>query len=164
MEKTGESRLFQIFFIIYNYKYEVINMIDYIRLKKAPYMSKRMFIIKAICERNNVDLEYLFGLFNLYNQKNSGRWFWQKATFSGALRDHYDQFNKTADRIAKEIKVDDEQKTWNKISDASGLLDKLMRSMEQNLEIDRAMDRGYVRGFLDNNLKSLIDDGLRDLA
>ncbi len=139
-------------------------MIDYTRLRKAPYVSKRMYIIKTLCESNKVDLEYLFGLFNLYNQKNSGRWFWQRATFTGVLKDRYDQFNRTADRIAKEIKVDDEQKTMNKISDASELLDKLMQSMEANLEIDRLVDRGYVRGFLDNNLKSLIDDGLKGLA
>jgi len=139
-------------------------MIDYARLRKAPYISKRMYIIKAICEQNNVDLEYLFGLFNLYNQKNRGRWFWQKATFAGALKDHYEQFNQTADRIAKEIKVDDEQKTMAKVCQASELLDKLMQRMEMNLEVDRAMDRGYVRGFLDTNLKSLIDDGLKGLV
>ncbi len=139
-------------------------MIEYARLRKAPYMSKRMYIIRTICERNQVDLEYLFGLFNLYTQKNSGRWFWQKATFSGVLKDHYDSFNKTADRIAKEIKVDDEQKTMAKIGDAAELLNKLMQAMETNLEVDRAMDRGYVRGYLDNNLKSLIDDGLKGLV
>ncbi|MGM0365627.1 MAG: hypothetical protein ACQEP5_03725 [Actinomycetota bacterium] len=139
-------------------------MIDYVRLRKAPYISKRMYIIKAICEQNKVDLEYLFGLFNLYNEKNRGKWFWQKAAFSGAMKDRYEEFNKTADRIAKEIKVGDEQKTNAKISEASELLDKLMQAMEMNLEVDRVMDRGYVRGFLDSNLKSLIDDGLKGLV
>ncbi|MFO7928422.1 MAG: hypothetical protein R6U35_02010 [Candidatus Humimicrobiaceae bacterium] len=139
-------------------------MDEYEKLKKASYVSKRMFIIKKICEKNNVDIEYLFGLFNLYNQKNSGRWFWQKAQFTGALKDRYDEFNKIADRITKEIKRDTEQVTKSKIEAAKEPLNKLMQGMEMSLEVDRGIDRGYIKGFLDDNLKSLINDGLRGLV
>ncbi len=139
-------------------------MADYEKLKRSSYVSKRMFIIKEICEENNVDVEYLFGLFNLYNEKNSGRWFWQKAKFTGALKDRYDEFNKVADKIAKEIRRDTEEQTKSKILSAKDLLNKLMQSMEMSLEVDRGMDRGYVRGFLDDNLKTLINDSLRGLV
>ena len=71
-------------------------MIDFVKLKRLPYISKRMFIIENICKKRYVDLEYLFGLFNLYNKRNSGRWFWQKASFTGALKDAYDNFNNKA--------------------------------------------------------------------
>ncbi|GAI69834.1 unnamed protein product, partial [marine sediment metagenome] len=67
-------------------------MEDFKKLNRLPYITKRMYIIKNICELKKVDLEYLFGLFNLYNKKNSGKWFWQKATFTGMLKDAYDNF------------------------------------------------------------------------
>ncbi|MCG9479179.1 MAG: hypothetical protein K9H14_03105 [Actinomycetia bacterium] len=138
-------------------------MIDHQKLKKAPYMTKRMYIIREICELNGVKIEYLFGLFNFYNQKNKGRWFWQRAQFTGVLKDNYDKFNQVADEIAKQMKVDDEQTTNSKIQQASTILDQLMQKMESNLEVDRVRDQGHVIGFLDNNLKSLIYDGLKDL-
>lgn len=126
-------------------------------------MAKRMYIIQQICQHNGVEIEYLFGLFNLYNQKNRGRWFWQRAQFTGALKDNYDQFNQQADQIAKDMKADNEQATKDKIEAASGILDQLMQKMEGNLEVDRATDRSYVRGFLDGNLRRLIDDGLKEI-
>lgn len=44
-------------------------MIDFKKLRRVSPMSRRMFIIKNIGENRNVEVEYLFGLLNLYNKK-----------------------------------------------------------------------------------------------
>ena len=134
---------------------------DFDRIKRLPYMSKRMYTIESICKQRTVDLEYLFGLFNLYNNKNSGRWFWQKATFSGALKDAYDGFNRTIDNILKKIKDTDEAGFDSMVKDATGPFDKLLTGMEVNCEVNRDNDYQYVKSFLDDNLKSLINDSLK---
>lgn len=136
-------------------------MIDFGKLNKLPYVAKRMYIIKSICELKDVDLEYLFGLFNLYNRKNSGRWFWQKATFTGALKDSYDNFNLVADKIVKDLKKADEQETKKQIKSASEVLDKLLTDLETSCSVDRGKDFNSVKGFLDKNLKSLITENLK---
>ena len=136
-------------------------MIDFSNLKKMPYMSKRMFIIENICKKRNVDLQYLFGLFNLYNKRNSGRWFWQKAAFTGPLKAAYDNFNKKVESIVKNLKAGDQEKILAQIEDAAEPLDKLLTSMEVQCEINRDNDSGYVKGFLDNNLKALINDSMK---
>lgn len=134
---------------------------DYDRLKRLSYMSKRMFIIDSICKKRSVDLEYLFGLFNLYNKNNSGRWFWQKANFSGPLKKVYDDFNKIVDNIAKTIKKIDETEFLSRIEEAAEPLDKLLAGLEMNCEVNRDNDKEHVKGFLDDNLKSLINDSMK---
>jgi len=134
---------------------------DFDSIKKLPYMSKRMYVIEEICKTRTVDLEYLFGLFNLYNQKNSGRWFWQKAAFTGALKNAYDGFNKKVEDIVKNMKRSDEAGFNAMIGDSSETLDKLLTGMEVNCEINRDNDYNYVKGLLDDNLKGLIDDSMR---
>jgi hypothetical protein len=134
---------------------------DFDRIKRLPYMSKRMYSIEYICKKRTVDLEYLFGLFNLYNRKNSGRWFWQKATFTGTLKDAYDGFNKTVDNIVKSMKDVDEAGFDSMIQDAAEPLDKLLTGMEVNCEVNRDNDHEYVKGFLDDNLRRLINDSLK---
>lgn len=124
-------------------------------------MSKRMYVIENICKERGVDLEYLFGLFNLYNKKNSGRWFWQKATFTGGLKDAYDGFNKAVDNIVKQIKKIDEAELSSMIRDEAEPLDKLLTGIEVNCEVNRDNDAEYVRGFLDDNLRSLINDSMK---
>ena len=138
-------------------------MTDYTNLKKLPYMTKRMFIIENICKKRGVDLQYLFGLFNLYNNRNSGRWFWQKATFTGTLKTAYDNFNKEVESIVKDLKLGDQEKTLAQIEDAAEPLDKLLTSMEIQCEINRDYDSEHVKGFLDDNLRALIDDSLKPL-
>lgn len=134
---------------------------DYNRLKKLSYMSKRMFIIESICKKRSVDLEYLFGLFNLYNKNNSGRWFWHKTDFSGPLKKAYDNFNKIIDDMARSIKRIDEAEFLSQIEEAVEPLDKLLTGMEMNCEVNRDNDIEHVKGFLDNNLKALIEDSMR---
>lgn len=136
-------------------------MIDFKRLNRLPYVTKRMYIIKNICEFKNVDLEYLFGLFNLYNKKNSGKWFWQKAAFTGMLKDAYDNFNTVVDKIVKDLKQADEKKTKEQRKSASVILDKLLVGLEMNCNVNRENDFNNVKGFLDKNLKKLIDDSLK---
>lgn len=138
-------------------------MTDFTNLKKLPYMTKRMFIIENICKKRGVDLQYLFGLFNLYNNRNSGRWFWQKATFTGTLKTAYDNFNKEVESIVKDLKLGDQEKTVAQIEDAAEPLDKLLTSMEIQCEINRDYDSEHVKGFLDDNLRALIDDSLKPL-
>jgi len=134
---------------------------DYNRLKRLSYMSKRMFIIESVCKKRSVDLEYLFGLFNLYNKNNSGRWFWQKASFTGPLKKAYDDFNKIVDDMAREIKKIDEAGFLSRIEEAVEPLDKLLTGMEMNCGVNRDNDIEHVKGFLDNNLKGLINDSMR---
>ncbi|MBN2072416.1 MAG: hypothetical protein JW770_00540 [Actinobacteria bacterium] len=138
-------------------------MIDYDKINRLPHISKRMFIIRSICEKRNTDLEYLFGLFNLYNEKNKGRWFWQKASFTGALKDAYEGFNKTVDDIVRDLKNRDGHKTIGQIESAGEGLEKLITGMEASCNVDRNQDLSYVRGFVDKNIKSLIDDSLRKI-
>ena len=123
-----------------------------------------MYIIKNICRLRGVDLDYLFGLFNLYNKKNSGRWFWQKATFTGVLKDVYDKFNTTVDSIVKGLRQADEEETTAQINSASDILDKLLTGIEMNCDVNRENDFDYVKGFLDNNLKALINDSLKKIG
>lgn len=136
-------------------------MTDFTNLKKLPYMTKRMFIIENICKKRGVDLQYLFGLFNLYNNRNSGRWFWQKASFTGPLKTAYDNFNKKVESIVKDLKLGDQEKTVAQIEDAAEPLDKLLTSMEIQCEINRDYDSEHVKGFLDDNLRALINDSLK---
>ncbi|MCK5567531.1 MAG: DUF4041 domain-containing protein [Actinomycetia bacterium] len=136
-------------------------MTDFTNLKKLPYMTKRMFIIENICKKRGVDLQYLFGLFNLYNNRNSGRWFWQKASFTGPLKTAYDNFNEKVESIVKDLKLGDQEKTVAQIEDAAEPLDKLLTSMEIQCEINRDYDSEHVKGFLDDNLRALINDSLK---
>ena len=136
-------------------------MTDFSNLKKLPYISKRMFIIENICMKRCVGLEYLFGLFNLYNKINGGRWFWQKASFTGLLKAAYDDFNKKVELIVKDLKSGDQEKTLAQIEDAVEPLDKLLTAMEASCEINRDSDSEYVKGFLDDNLRALINDSMK---
>ncbi|MBU2563590.1 MAG: hypothetical protein KJ568_03980, partial [Actinobacteria bacterium] len=114
-----------------------------------------------ICEFKKVDLEYLFGLFNLYNRKNSGRWFWQKATFTGILKDDYNNFNAAVDETVKDLKQADEKKTKEQIKSASKIFDKLIVGLEMNCNVNREKDFNNVKGYLEKNFRELINDNLR---
>ena len=136
-------------------------MMDLKRLGKLSNVTKRIYILDNICKLKNVDLEYFFGLLNLYNKKNSGKWFWQKAVFTGALKTDYDNFNITIDEIVRNLKDNDEKKTEEQVKSASEKFDKLLVGLEINCNIDRKKDFDMVKGFLDKNLKILIIDNLK---
>ena len=137
-------------------------MIDFKKLNRLSYITRRMYIIKLICELKDIDLEYLFGLFDLYNKKNRGRWFWQKTTFTGMLKDASDNFNATLDEIVKNLKQADERKTNKQIESASVVLDKLLVGLETNCSVNRVSDFNYVKGFLSNSFRTLIADNLKN--
>ncbi len=134
---------------------------DLKRLGKLSNVTKRIYILDNICKLKNVELEYLFGLLNLYNKKNSGKWFWQKAVFTGALKTDYDNFNITVDEIVSGLKEADEKMIEEQIKSASEKFDKLLVGLEINCNIDRKKDFDMVKGFLDKNLKILIIDNLK---
>jgi len=136
-------------------------MIDLKRLNRLPYVTKRIFILEKICQSRNIDLEYLFGLFSVFKRKNSGRWFWQKAVFTGVLKTDYDNFNIVVNEIVNSLKEADEKITEEQIKSASKKLDKLLVGLELNCNIDRKKDFDMVKGFLENNLKMLIIDNLK---
>ena len=136
-------------------------MMDLKRLGKLSNVTKRIYILDNICKLKNVELEYLFGLLNLYNKKNSGKWFWQKAVFTGALKTDYDNFNITVDEIVSGLKEADEKMIEEQIKSASEKFDKLLVGLEINCNIDRKKDFDMVKGFLDKNLKILIIDNLK---
>jgi hypothetical protein len=137
--------------------------LEYKRLKRAPYMSKRMYIIKTLCQNKDLSIEYLFGLFNYYNTKNRGRWFWQRASFTGSLKDSYDKFNKSVDMAVKEIKTKDEQEFYKKVNSLDLELEDLMVKMEMHVGVQRDEDKSFIEGQMDNNLRALIKDGLKGL-
>ncbi len=138
-------------------------MIDFDNFKKAQYMSKRMAILKECCELNGLSINYLFGLFNYYNQKNRGRWFWQRAVFTGVIKEKYDNVNRLADDLAKSSKDMDEPAFNDGIKVVSSAINDLMIKMEENLGVDRSIDKDKVEGFLDNNMSALIKDSLKGM-
>lgn len=138
-----------------------MNMMDLKRLNRLPYVTKRIYILEKICQSKNIDLEYLFGLFSIFKRKNSGRWFWQKAVFTGVLKTDYDNFDIVVNEIVSGLKKTDEKITEEQIKSASEKLDKLLFGLEINSNIDRKKDFDMVKGFLDNNLKMLIIDNLK---
>jgi len=138
-----------------------MNMIDLKRLSRLPYVTKRIYILEKICQFKNIDLEYLFGLFSIFKRKNSGKWFWQKAVFTGALKTDYDNFNIVVDKIVSGLKEDDEKMIEEQIKSVSEKFDKLLVGLEINCNIDRKKDFDMVKGFLDKNLKILIIDNLK---
>jgi len=138
-------------------------MIDIKKLKRMSSMSRRMAVIKNIGENKNTDVGYLFGLLNLYNEKNSGRWFWQKASFTGTLKEAFDKFNKTVDEIIKSLKSEDKESVLKRISAADDILEDLLSKLEMSLGVDREKDKTYVKGYLDDNFKSLIASSLKEI-
>jgi len=139
-------------------------MADLNKLKKASYMSKRMYILKDDTELLGLNLEYLFGLFNYYNAANKGKWFWQKATFSAPIKEAYERFNKSIDKFIKEFKNIDEASYAENLKILSVGLDELMKKMESNLSVNRETDVSMVQNYMDTNIRSLIDDALRGLV
>ncbi len=137
-----------------------MDVIDFKKLNKLPYITRRMYVIKNICESRGVDLEYLFSLFNLYDKKNRGKWFWQKAAFTGALKDSYDSFDAEINKIVIDLKQADERKTKEQIKAASDVLDKLLVNIEINCNVDRKRDFNYIKENLGENFKKLIIDSL----
>ena len=138
-----------------------MDMMDLKRLNRLPYVTKRIYILEKICQSKNIDLEYLFGLFSIFKRKNSGRWFWQKAVFTGVLKTDYDNFDIVVNEIVSGLKKTDEKITEEQIKSASEKLDKLLFGLEINSNIDRKKDFDMVKGFLENNLKMLIIDNLK---
>jgi hypothetical protein len=138
-------------------------MIDFKKLNKLSYMSKRMYILKRVSELKEIDLDYLFGLFNLYNIRNSGRWFWQKARFTGLIKDSFDKFNKALDETIKDLKYADEAKTKAQLESNAVLLDELLVGMETNCGVDRKKDFGFVKGNLGSNFRELINSSLKNI-
>jgi len=138
-------------------------MVDFDKFKRAQYMTKRMVILKESCELQDVGIDYLFGLFNYYNQQNKGRWFWQKAVFTGEIKTLYDEVNKLAENLSKEAKKINEQTFNERITFVSGRLNELMAKMEQSLGVDRGIDIAKIEGFLDANMSALIKDSLRGI-
>lgn len=138
-------------------------MIDFDKFKKAQYMTKRMSILRECCELNGLNIKYLFGLFNYYNQKNKGRWFWQRAVFTGIIKDKYDNLNRLAENLSKASKNIDEPAFNDKLKLISSSLNELMIKMEENLGVDRNIDQSKIEGFLDANMSALIQDSLKGM-
>jgi hypothetical protein len=137
-----------------------MDTIDFKKLNRESNITKRLYIINEVCETAEIDLEYLFGLFDLYNEKNRGRWFWQKAGFSGVLKDNFDSFNIEIDKIVKDLKLADEEKTEAQVKSVAVLLDKLLVNMEINCNVDRNKDFDSVKKSLGKDLQKIIDGEL----
>ena len=138
-------------------------MLDIEKLKKTQVMSRRMFLINHLCGKSGSDIYYLFGLLNMYNAKNKGKWFWQKATFTGVLKDDFDKFNSYMDNFANKFKSYDQNLIDKSLEEADLLLKKLVADLETSLFISKEQDESTVRTYTDENIKSLIDQSLKGL-
>src|SRR4030066_131778 len=105
-------------------------MIDLIKLRNAPVVSKRMYLIKEMSESMGTDIEFLFGLFNMYNEKNRGKWFWQKAAFTGRLKEVFERFNGFMDRYVLKIKAYSDDEVLRNYEEGKHLLGDLLKEME----------------------------------
>ncbi len=136
-------------------------MVDFKKLIKLPYITKRIYVLRNLCELREIDLEYLFGLFNLYNSKNGGKWLWQKAKLTGVLQENYKNLNAVVDKTVKDLSYADEKRTSEQIKSASRVLDELLVGLEMNCNIDREKDFEEVRRNLGRVFKELIDDNIK---
>jgi len=137
---------------------------DIAKLKKSSAMSRRMYIINYSANKLGVDIYYLFGLLNMYNAKNRGRWFWQKAVFQGILKESFEKFNTFMDKFSQQFRSMDENTIDSNLSESRRLLEKLVADLETNLIVNREEDQASVRMYLDDNIKGLIDQSLREIA
>ncbi len=136
-------------------------MLDIEKLKKADVISRRMYLMNYMSREMGEDVYYVFGLLNMYNVKNRGRWFWQKATFTGLLKDDFEKFNNYMDKFVSQLKSFDEQKIMGCLEEARGLLEKLIKDLESNLMVDRESDAMSVRAYVDDNMRGLIEQSLK---
>ncbi len=139
------------------------SMLDIVKLKKVQVMPRRMYLINYIANRSGTDVYYLFGLLNMYNAKNKGKWFWQKSAFVGPLKDSFEKFNSFMDKFSQQFKSYDEIRISANLEEGQNLLVKLMADLETSLIISRETDEGSVRTYLDENIKSLIDQSLKGI-
>jgi hypothetical protein len=138
-------------------------MFDIEKLKKTSVMSRRMFLINYLCEKSGSDIYYLFGLLNMYNAKNKGKWFWQKASFTGVLKEDFDKFNAYMDNFANKFKSYDQNLIDKSLEEAEGLLKKLVVDLETTLFVSKEQDEASVRSYIDENIKSLLDQSMKGL-
>lgn len=122
-----------------------------------------MYILKNICEDLGLGIDYLFGLFNMYNVKNAGMWFWQKASFTGQLKESFDRSNSYMDKLVKGLKKYDDNTVLNKINESKSILYELIKKLEVNLNVERQSDQSRVKSYIDDNLRNLIRDGLKGM-
>jgi len=138
-------------------------MFDIEKIKKAQIISRRMFLMKYISERSGKDIYYLFGLLNMYNTKNRGRWFWQKAVFTGELKEDFDRLNSYMDNFSSRFRSYDEAMINKSLDEAQVLMEKLVSSLERSLSPDGKPDEESTRAYVDENMKRLIKDSLKGL-
>jgi hypothetical protein len=136
-------------------------MLEIEKLKKADVISRRMYLMDHMSRDMGQDVYYIFGLLNMYNVKNRGKWFWQKATFAGALKDDFEKFNGYMDKFVNQMKSFDEGRIMDSLKEARELLDKLVINLEANLMVDRENDAMSVRAYVDDNMRGLIEQSLK---
>ena len=138
-------------------------MLDIVKLKKVSVISRRMYIINYIANKDGTDIYYLFGLLNMYNSKNKGKWFWQKSAFVGPLKDSFDKFNSFMDKFSQQFKSYDENRISANLDEGQIMLVKLIADLETSLIVSRETDESSVRTYVDDNIKTLIDQSLKGL-
>lgn len=138
-------------------------MLDIVKLKKVSVTSRRMYLINYMANKSGTDIYYLFGLLNMYNSRNKGKWFWQKSVFVGPLKDSFDKFNSFMDKFSQKFKSYDENTVSANLDEGQIMLEKLIADLEASLIVSRATDESSVRTYVDNNIKTLIDQSLKGL-
>jgi len=138
-------------------------MLDIAKLKKVQVMSRRMYLINYMANKSGTDIYYLFGLLNMYNSKNKGKWFWQKPAFVGPLKESFEKFNSFMDKFSQKFKSYDESMISANLDEGQNLLAKLISDLEAILVVSRETDESSVRTYIDENIKSLINQSLKGI-
>ena len=136
-------------------------MLDIEKVKKAHIMPRRMFLINHLCNESGTDIYYLFGLLNMFNVKNRGKWFWQRASFTGVLKDDFDRFNGFMDNFSAKFNSYDQSRIDKSLQDANELLKKLMTDLETSLFVTKQQDETTIRSYVDENIRGLISQSLK---
>lgn len=137
-------------------------MLDIEKLKKLNPIARRMHLMDYICRGMGQDVYYVFGLLNMYNAKNRGRWFWQKARFTGVLKDDFDNFNEYMTKFINSFKSFDNDRVMKGIDESGELLKKLIVDLEASMMVNRDIDALNVKSYVDSNMKNMIDQNLRN--
>ena len=138
-------------------------MLDIVKIKKVSVISRRMYLINYMANKTGTDIYYLFGLLNMYNSKNKGKWFWQKSAFTGPLKESFEKFNSFMDKFSQKFKSYDESMISANLDEGQNLLVKLISDLETNLVVSRETDDSSVRSYLDQNIKTMIDQSLKGI-
>ena len=86
-----------------------------------------------------------------------------KSIICGSTKESFDKFNLFMDKFSQKFKSYDESMISANLEEGQNQLMKLITDLETSLVVNREMDESSVRAYLDDNIKTLIDQSLKGL-